>query len=139
MLLKPGRSKFKKQQKGKSFKKIYGKICNLTKNATGSVCLKAISCGRITSNQIESVRQLLSKNLKKLGKIKVSIFPDTPITKKPIEVRMGKGKGAVDHWIFKVKPGFVLYEIETSYISLALKSLKLSQVRLPIKTRIFCN
>ena len=80
-----------------------------------------------------------NKQIKKLGRLKVNIFPHTPISKKPIEVRMGKGKGNVDHWIFKVKPGFILYEIETIFIPIAIKALQRGQVRLPIKTKIIFN
>jgi large subunit ribosomal protein L16 len=81
----------------------------------------------------------LSKKIKKQGRVKVNIFPDTPISKKPIEVRMGKGKGNVDHWVFKVKPGFILFEVETSSISTAIKALEAGQIRLPIKTKIILD
>ena len=139
MLLIPSKSKFKKQQKGKSFKRISSKSNNLYSLKFGSIGLKALTSARLTSNQIESVRQSISKIIKKLGKIKINVFPDTPISKKPIEVRMGKGKGSVDHWIFKVKAGIVLYEIETEFISLAAKALRLGQIRLPFKTKIIYN
>jgi large subunit ribosomal protein L16 len=105
----------------------------------GSIGLKALAPGRLTSKQIEAVRQSINKVIKKQGRLKINIFPDTPISKKPIEVRMGKGKGSVDHWVFKVKPGFVLYEIETAFLSLAIKALEAGQIRLPIKTRIIFN
>ena len=139
MLLIPRKSKFKKQQKGKSFK-----IINSTSNIPyclhfGSIGLKALSSGRLTSNQIESVRQSISKIIKKLGKIKVNAFAHTPISKKPIEIRMGKGKGAVDHWISKIKAGTILFEIETDAVPLAIKALQLSQIRLPLKTKIIYN
>jgi large subunit ribosomal protein L16 len=139
MLSFPRRSKFKKQQKGKSFNRINSTSTDLYSLKFGSVGLKALNSGRLSSKQIESVRQAISKVIKKQGRLKINIFPDTPISKKPIEVRMGKGKGAVDHWIFKVKAGFVLYEIETAFISLAVKALESGQIRLPIKTRIVFN
>lgn len=136
MISFPRRSKFKKQQKGKSFNRINGKSNDLYALKFGSVGLKALSPGRLTSKQIESVRQSISKIIKKQGRLKTNVFPDTPISKKPIEVRMGKGKGGVDHWVFKVKPGFVLYEIETEFISVGIKALESGQIRLPIKSRI---
>ena len=140
MLLSPRNFKYRKQQKGKSFNKIIGSSNpGLVSLKFGSVGLKALSPGRLTAKQINSVRQSINKQIKKLGRLKVNIFPNTPITKKPIEVRMGKGKGNVDHWVFKVKPGFILYEIETSFTSVAIKALKLGQIRLPIKTKIITN
>jgi len=132
MILIPRKSKFKKQQKGKSFNRINGTSNKCHCLHFGSIGLKSLSFGRLTSSQIESVRQSISKIIKKLGKIKTNIFADTPISKKPIEVRMGKGKGSVDHWIFKVKAGTILFEIETNSILLAVKALRLGQIRLPI-------
>ena len=139
MILSPRKSKFKKQQKGKSFNRINGTSNKFHCLHFGSIGLKALSAGRLTSSQIESVRQSISKIVKKLGKIKINIFADTPISKKPIEVRMGKGKGSVDHWICKVKAGTVLFEIETDSLLLAIKALRLGQIRLPLKTKIIYN
>lgn len=141
MLLNPRNFKYKKQQKGKPFNKIF-KSTNLEARTPlhfGSIGLKALTSGRLTAKQINAVRQAIHKQIKKLGRLKVNIFPHTPISKKPIEVRMGKGKGNVDHWVFKVKPGFVLYEIETTFISIAIKALRRGQIRLPIKTKIIFN
>jgi large subunit ribosomal protein L16 len=139
MLLNPRNFKYKKQQKGKSFKIILGRRPCLTALKFGSIGLKALSSGRLTAQQINAVRQCINKRIKKLGRLKVNIFPHTPISKKPIEVRMGKGKGNVDHWVFNVKPGFILYEIETTFQSIALKALQSGQIRLPIKTKIIFN
>jgi len=140
MLLSPRNFKYKKQQKGRSINKIIGSSnTGLVPLKFGSVGLKALTPGRLTGKQIQSVRQSISKQIKKLGRLKVNIFPHTPISKKPIEVRMGKGKGNVDHWVFKVKPGLVLYEIETPFLSTAIKALKRGQIRLPIKTKIIIN
>jgi len=139
MILTPRRFKFKKQQKGRAFNKINSTSTDFYSLNFGSVGLKAISSGRLTSKQIESVRQCISKVIKKLGSVKINVFPDTPISKKPIEVRMGKGKGNVDHWVFKVRPGFVLYEVETDSIAIAIKALESGQIRLPIKTKIIFN
>jgi large subunit ribosomal protein L16 len=138
-MLSPRKTKFKKQQKGKSFNRINSTSVELNLLNFGSIGLKALAPGRLTSKQIEAVRQSINKVIKKQGRLKINIFPDTPISKKPIEVRMGKGKGSVDHWVFKVKPGFVLYEIETAFLSLAIKALEAGQIRLPIKTRIIFN
>jgi large subunit ribosomal protein L16 len=135
-MLSPRKTKFKKQQKGKSFNRINSTSVELNLLNFGSIGLKALAPGRLTSKQIEAVRQSINKVIKKQGRLKINIFPDTPISKKPIEVRMGKGKGGVDHWVFKVKPGFVLYEIETAFRSLAIKALEAGKIRLPIKTRI---
>jgi large subunit ribosomal protein L16 len=139
MQTNPSRSKYKKQQKGKSFNRINSTSLDLYALKAGSLGIKALSCGRLTSKQIESVRQCISKIIKKQGRVKTNVFPDTPISKKPIEVRMGKGKGAVDHWVFKVRPGFILYEIETSFTSLGIKALEAGQIRLPIKSKIIFN
>ena len=137
-MLSPKKTKFKKQQKGKNFK-IVNQVFNLNKLHFGSIALKSISVGRLTAKQIEAMRQSINKVIKKVGCLTINVFPDTPISKKPIEVRMGKGKGSVDHWIFKVKAGTVLFEIETDSILLAIKALRLGQIRLPLKTKIIYN
>lgn len=140
MLLNPRNFKYKKQQKGKSFNAIVGRSTpGLAQLKFGSIGLKALAPGRLTAQQINAVRQSINKRIKKLGRLKVNSFPHTPISKKPIEVRMGKGKGNVDHWVFKVKPGCILYEIETTFKAIALKALKNGQIRLPIKTKIIFN
>jgi large subunit ribosomal protein L16 len=140
MLLNPRNFKYKKQQKGKPLNAVIGRLTpGLSQLKFGSIGLKAIAPGRLTAQQINAVRQCINKRIKKLGRLKVNIFPHTPISKKPIEVRMGKGKGNVDHWVFKVKSGCILYEIETPFKSVALKALKNGQTRLPIKTKIIFN
>ena len=136
MLLAPRRFKYRKQQKGKSFNRVSG---NQSCLQSGSVGLKAVTPGRLTAKQIQAVRQAIHKKIKKLGRLTVNAFPQTPISKKPIEVRMGKGKGNVDHWVFKVKAGVVLYEVETSYIQIAVKALQAGQIRLPMQTKIIFN
>lgn len=139
MLFVPKKYKYKKQQKGKLFNKINSSNTNLYQLKTGSIGLKAISYARLSSKQIEALRQTISKFVKKSGRVVINAFPSTPITKKPIEVRMGKGKGNVDHWVFKVKPGFVLCEIVTDNIDLALTSLEVVQKKLNMKTKIILN
>lgn len=135
MLFTPKKSKFKKYQKGKSFKRI-NKVCNFICLKKGSVALKSLGFGRITSKQIESIKQAITKIIKKTGKLFINIFPQTAISKKPLEIRMGKGKGSVDHWVVKIRPGVFLVEVETNYISIAIKALNRASVRLPIKTKI---
>lgn len=135
MLYIPKNSKYKKQQKGKSFRRI-NKNIDFFRLQFGTIGLKALSFGRISSKEIKTFRQLIHKNLKKQGRLKICIFPYTPITKKPLEVRMGKGKGAVNHWISKVKPGTILFEIQIKSNILITNILKLVQLRLSIKTQV---
>ena len=134
----PAKSKYKKYQKGKSFNRI-NKNLNFNCLTFGCIGLKALNFGRLNSKQIESIRQSINKIIKKTGIIFINVFPNTAITKKPLEIRMGKGKGNVDHWIYKLKPGFIVCEIQTNNISLAVKALKRAQIRFPILTRIVFN
>jgi large subunit ribosomal protein L16 len=134
----PKKSKFKKQQKGKAFNRIYKNI-NKDQLLNGLIGLKCLEFGRISSKQIETIRQSINKVIKKSGTVFLNLFPDTPISKKPVEIRMGKGKGAVDHWIFKIQPGFIICEIATQNIPLAIKAFKTAQFRLPLKTKIIYN
>lgn len=136
MLFVPKKSKFKKQQKGKNPNRIKSStICQYQLN-TGGIGLKALSFDRLSSKQLEALRQTLSKFIKKSGRVIINAFPNTPISKKPIEVRMGKGKGNVDHWVFKIKPGFILCEIVTDKIDIAVNALETAQKKLSIKTKI---
>lgn len=130
--------KYKKEQKGKNFK-IVNSIAGLDRLKYGSIGLVSLSSGRLTSKQIESMQQTINKIMKKLGFLRLNIFPFTPISKKPIEVRMGKGKGMVDHWVFKVKFGTLLCEVETSSFSVGLLAIKAAQIKLPLKTKIIYN
>ena len=139
MLLSPRRFKYRKQQKGKPVNKISVNSKDNKKLMFGSIGLKSLESGRLTAKQIQSVRQVINKKIKKIGRLKVNVFPQVPVSKKPVEVRMGKGKGNVDHWVFKVKAGVVLYEIETNSILTSIKALELSQRRLPLKTKIIFN
>ena len=134
----PKKTKFKKQQKGKAFNRIYKNI-NKDQLSGGLIGLKCLEFGRISSKQIETIRQSINKVIKKSGTVFLNLFPDTPISKKPVEIRMGKGKGAVDHWIFKIQPGFIIGEIATQNIPLAIKAFKTAQFRLPLKTKIIYN
>jgi large subunit ribosomal protein L16 len=135
MRLLPRSFKHKKQQKGKSF----NKIDSLVKfQSIKFDCIKLVSCshGRLSSQQFNSIRAYINKVIKKIGRVLFNVFPHTPITKKPIEVRMGKGKGNVDHWVFNCKVGFTLCEIQTKFKTKAILALKAAQIRLPIRTKI---
>ena len=135
MLFIPSELKFKKQQKGKSFRRI-NKNIDLFQLKYGSIGLKALSHGRLSSKEIKTARQVVNKILKKKGFFKINVFPQTPVTKKPLEIRMGKGKGNVNTWVFKARPGMILLEIQTEFRSLALKALKLVQIRLSLSTKV---
>ena len=134
MLFIPKKSKFKKQQKGKAFNKISNNLS--FSEVEGDLGLKALTFGKVTSKQLKAIRQLLNKIIKKAGQLQMCAFPQTPITKKPKEIRMGKGKGNIDHWILKVKPGFILCKISTKSLSLCFKSLSLVRFRFPLKKKV---
>lgn len=138
MLFIPKKSKFKKRQKGKKLNTI-NKVCTINKLNFGRLGLKSLSSGHMTSKQLSSLRQTINKVIKKKGKLKINIFPNTPITKKPLEVRMGKGKGNIDRWVFKVRSGTVLCEIETTSLLTGIQALKSAQFKIPIKTKIISN
>jgi large subunit ribosomal protein L16 len=135
----PKKSKFKKQQKGKLCNRIDGSIFSSDQLHFGSVGLKALTHDNLTSKQMEAIRQSINKVVKKTGKIIIKSFPNIPVSKKPIEVRMGKGKGAVDHWVFKVKPGYILCEIITDQVEIGVKALTMVKKKLSIKTKIILN
>ncbi|MCV2525910.1 MAG: 50S ribosomal protein L16 [Candidatus Lightella neohaematopini] len=128
-MLQPKRTKFNKMHKGRN------KGLTLNSNINfGCFGMKSISHGRITAKQIESARRVITKIMKRQGKIWIRIFPDKPITKKPLEVRMGKGKGNVEYWVALVKPGRVVYEISGVTEEIAREAFKLATTKLPIKT-----
>jgi large subunit ribosomal protein L16 len=133
MLFIPKKFKFKKQQKKNNFNQI---CSNFNEKKSNNLSLKAMSFGRITSKQLISIRQTIKKNIKKVGKITFHVFPQTPVSKKPKEIRMGKGKGSVDHWISKIKVGQTICEIKTESFLKGIKALKLASFRLPLKTKI---
>lgn len=129
-MLQPKRTKFRKMQKGRN----RGLAQAGNKVSFGEFALKAVDRGRITARQIEAARRAMTRHIKRGGKIWIRIFPDTPISTKPLEVRMGKGKGNVDYWVAKVQPGSVLYEMEGVSEELAREAFKLAAAKLPIKT-----
>ncbi len=127
-MLQPRRTKYRKQQKGRN----RGFAHKGSSIAFGSFALKSLEFSRITSRQIESARIALTRNMKREGKVWIRIFPDKPMTSKPAEVRMGKGKGAVDHYIIEVQPGRILFEIDGVTEELAHQSLRLAAQKLPV-------
>jgi large subunit ribosomal protein L16 len=130
-MLQPKRTKYRKQQKGRNKGLAYkGSGIDF-----GTFGLKAITSGRLTSRQIEAARIAMTRYMKREGKVWIRIFPDKPITAKPQEVRMGKGKGALDHWVAPVKPGRVMFEIDGVPRATAEEALRLAAQKLPVLTR----
>ena len=130
-MLQPKRTKFRKKQKGR----IKGLAQRGHSITFGVFAIKALEPGWITSRQIEAARIAMTRAMKRQGQVWIRIFPDKPITKKPAEVRMGKGKGAPEYWVAVVKPGRILFEAGGVEIELAKEALRLAQQKLPIKTR----
>jgi len=131
-MLAPKRVKFRKRQKGR----LRGKAQRGNMVSFGDIGLKALEHGKITSQQIESARVAIMRHIKRGGKVWIRIFPDFPVTSKPAEVRMGKGKGAPEGWVAPVKPGRIMYEVKGVDIELAKEALKRASYKLPIKTVI---
>ena len=131
-MLQPKRTKFRKAQKGR----IKGKAKSATSLNFGSFGLKAQEPARITSRQIEAARRAMTRHMKRVGRVWIRIFPDVPVSKKPTEVRMGKGKGAPEFWAAKVKPGRIMFEIDGVNMPTAKEALRLGAAKLPIKTRV---
>ena len=129
-MLQPKRTKFRKVHKGRN----RGLAQSGNKVSFGEFGLKCVDRGRITARQIEAARRAMTRHIKRGGKIWIRVFPDTPISNKPLEVRMGKGKGNVDHWVAKVQPGSVLYEMEGVSEDIAREAFQLAAAKLPIKT-----
>ena len=131
-MLSPKKVKFRKQQTGR----MQGKAKRGSKLNFGDFGLQAAECGYITSRQIEAARIAMTRYVKRGGKMWIRIFPDKPVTKKPAEVRMGKGKGAPEGWVAVIKPGKILYEMEGVSREMALEAFRLAAHKLPIKTKI---
>jgi large subunit ribosomal protein L16 len=130
-MLMPKKVKFRKMQKGR----MRGKAQKGSKLNFGDFGLKTLEPGYITDRQIEAARVAMTRHVKRGGKIWIRMFPDKPITKKPAETRMGKGKGAPDHWVAVVRPGRILYEIQGVEESLAREAFALAAQKLPVKTK----
>ncbi len=131
-MLMPKRTKFRKAQKGR----MRGIAFRGSSVSFGDYGLQAMECGWIKSRQIESARVAITRKIKRMGKVWIRVFPDKPITLKPAETRMGKGKGSPEYWVAVVKPGRVLFEINGVNADLAKEALKLGAAKLPFKTRI---
>ena len=131
-MLQPKRSKFRKQFKGR----IHGQAKGGSDINFGTYALKTTEPERITARQIEAARRAMTRQMKRQGRVWIRIFPDVPVTKKPIEVRMGKGKGSVDRWVCKVKPGRILFEIDGVDEPTAHEALRLAAMKLPVKCRV---
>ena len=130
-MMQPKRTKFRKQFKGK----ISGSAQRGNSVAFGEFGLKATDRCRMTAREIEAARRAISRYVKRGGRIWIRVFPDVPITQKPLEVRMGSGKGAPEYWVVRVKPGRILFEIDGVTTTLAKEALDLAAAKLPIKTR----
>jgi len=131
-MLQPKRTKYRKQQKGR----VRGIATRGYSIEFGSFGIKALEPGRITSRQIEAARIAMTRAMKREGQVWIRIFPDKPITKKPAEVRMGKGKGAPEYWVACVKPGTIIFESGGITKAVAQESLRLAAQKLPVKSRI---
>jgi len=130
-MLQPKRTKFRKQFKGR----ISGTAKGGTDLNFGQFGLKAVEPERVTARQIEAARRALTRHMKRAGRVWIRVFPDVPVSKKPTEVRMGKGKGAPEFWAAKVKPGRIMFEIDGVSQDIAREALRLAAAKLPIKTR----
>jgi large subunit ribosomal protein L16 len=130
-MLQPIRSKFRKAHKGR----IHGVATSGHELNFGQFGLKALEPERVTARQIEAARRAMTRHMKRSGRVWIRVFPDVPVSKKPIEVRMGKGKGTPELWVCRVKPGRIMFEIDGVPVEVAREALELAAAKLPIKTR----
>ncbi|WP_309666661.1 50S ribosomal protein L16 [Tabrizicola sp.] len=131
-MLQPKRTKFRKQHKGR----IHGEAKGGFLLNFGSFALKATEPERVTARQIEAARRAITRHMKRQGRVWIRIFPDVPVSAKPVEVRMGKGKGSTDYWAAKVKPGRIMFEIDGVSEVIAREALRLGAMKLPVTTRV---
>lgn len=131
-MLLPKRTKYRKQMKGRN----RGRSFRGSYIAFGDIAIKALEHGRMDSRQIESARVAMTRHVKRTGKVWIRVFPDKPLTAKPLEVRMGKGRGSVEKWVMNIKPGRIIYEMAGVEESIAREALSLAQSKLPFKTKI---
>ena len=131
-MLQPKRTKFRKAHKGR----IKGKATVGTALNFGVFGLKAMTAERVTSRQIEAARRVITRHMKRAGRVWIRIFPDVPVSKKPTEVRMGKGKGSPEYWACRVKPGRMMFEIDGVSEDVARHALSLASAKLPVQTRV---
>ena len=130
-MLMPKKVKYRKQQRGRRA----GKAWRGSELSFGEYGLKALEPERITARQIEAARRALTRHMKRSGRVWIRVYPDVPVSKKPLEVRMGSGKGAPEFWVARVKPGRILFEVDGVPVGLAREALALAAAKLPIKTR----
>ena len=130
-MLQPARTKFRKQHKGR----IHGAAKGGHTLTFGEYGLKATEPDRVTARQIEAARRALTRHMKRSGQVWIRVFPDVPVSKKPLEVRMGSGKGSIELWVCRVKPGRILFEVDGVSVQTAREALTLAAAKLPIKTR----
>ncbi len=131
-MMQPKRTKFRKAFKGR----IHGNAKGGTDLNFGSVGLKALEPARVTARQIEAARRAITRHIKRAGRVWIRIFPDVPVSKKPTEVRMGKGKGAPEYWVCRVKPGRIMFEMDGVPANIAREAFALGAAKLPISTKI---
>ena len=131
-MLQPKKTKFRKAHKGR----IHGKAKGGTDLNFGAFGLKATQPGRVTARQIEAARRALTRHMKRAGRVWIRIFPDVPVSKKPTEVRMGKGKGSTEFWACRVKPGRIMFEIDGVNSTVAREAFDRASAKLPISTRV---
>src|ERR1700730_15461565 len=130
-MLQPIRSKFRKAHKGR----IHGVATSATELNFGQYGLKALGPKRVTARQMEAARRAVTRHMKRSGRVWIRVFPDVPVSKKPIEVRMGKGKGTPELWVCRVKPGRIMFEIDGIPADIAREALRLGAAKLPVRTR----
>jgi large subunit ribosomal protein L16 len=130
-MLQPKRTKFRKQFTGR----IHGLARGGTQLNFGAYGMKALEPGRVTAREIEAARRAITRHLKRVGRVWIRVFPDVPVTQKPAEVRMGKGKGSVEYWVAKIKPGRVMFEIDGVPEDLASEAIRLGAAKLSVGTR----
>src|SRR4030081_113311 len=130
-MLQPARTKFRKAHKGR----IHGLATSGNTLNFGQYGLKALEPERVTARQIEAARRAMTRHMKRAGRVWIRVYPDVPVSKKPLEVRMGSGKGAPELWVARVKPGRVLFEVDGVPLLVAREAMSLAAAKLPIKTR----
>ena len=130
-MLQPKRTKFRKAHKGR----IHGNAKGGTRLNFGAYGLKAITPERVTARQIEAARRAMTRHMKRAGRVWIRVFPDVPVSKKPAEVRQGKGKGSPEYWVCRVKPGRVMFELDGVPVEVAKRAMELAAAKLPLRTK----
>jgi large subunit ribosomal protein L16 len=130
-MLQPKRTKYRKQQKGR----VHGNAKGGTTLNFGAYGMKAVTPGRITARQIEAARRAITRHMKRVGKVWIRVFPDVPVSGKPAEVRMGKGKGSPEYWMCRIKPGRIMFELDGVDQEVAREAFALAAAKLPVQTR----